>query len=273
LLRHPELKRPFWGKPLVGVTHILPILWHKETALKKENLPPKALTSITWMLGGNVEERLKRMYLEKGVFLLQASTDIAAYEEILNYLAERIIDIARHPLPTLRELPDIETLPSIWENPDNPDRDGSREDTAASETPVHQGPSLIQVIVLRHDVEDHWTPFGDDSLKEMFEEFVNRRAPDNRPRLHLEWRMLDPSVEGFVDEAARILEVTRLSSGRPILVADPQGLIQEAARNSLHSLLRARQRLMSRSLLNIAKRSLLRLMLSCVGLASKHAAG
>ena len=31
--------------------------------------------------------------------------------------------------------------------------------------------------------------------------------------------------------------------------------------------------LMSRSLLNIAKRSLLRLMLSCVGLASKHAAG
>ena len=30
---------------------------------------------------------------------------------------------------------------------------------------------------------------------------------------------------------------------------------------------------MSRSLLNIAKRSLLRLMLSCVGLASKHAAG
>ncbi len=33
------------------------------------------------------------------------------------------------------------------------------------------------------------------------------------------------------------------------------------------------RRLMSRSLLNIAKRSLLRLMLSCVGLASKHAAG
>jgi hypothetical protein len=32
-------------------------------------------------------------------------------------------------------------------------------------------------------------------------------------------------------------------------------------------------KLMSRSLLNIAKRSLLRLMLSCVGLASKHAAG
>ena len=30
---------------------------------------------------------------------------------------------------------------------------------------------------------------------------------------------------------------------------------------------------MSRCLLNIAKRSLLRLMLSCVGLASKHAAG
>ena len=30
---------------------------------------------------------------------------------------------------------------------------------------------------------------------------------------------------------------------------------------------------MSRSVLNIAKRSLLRLMLSCVGLASKHAAG
>jgi hypothetical protein len=30
---------------------------------------------------------------------------------------------------------------------------------------------------------------------------------------------------------------------------------------------------MSRYLLNIAKRSLLRLMLSCVGLASKHAAG
>ena len=30
---------------------------------------------------------------------------------------------------------------------------------------------------------------------------------------------------------------------------------------------------MSRSLLNIAKRSLLRLMLSSVGLASKHAAG
>ena len=30
---------------------------------------------------------------------------------------------------------------------------------------------------------------------------------------------------------------------------------------------------MSRSLLNIAKRSLLRFMLSCVGLASKHAAG
>lgn len=33
------------------------------------------------------------------------------------------------------------------------------------------------------------------------------------------------------------------------------------------------EELMSRSLLNIAKRSLLRLMLSCVGLASKHAAG
>jgi hypothetical protein len=33
------------------------------------------------------------------------------------------------------------------------------------------------------------------------------------------------------------------------------------------------QRVMSRCLLNIAKRSLLRLMLSCVGLASKHAAG
>jgi hypothetical protein len=30
---------------------------------------------------------------------------------------------------------------------------------------------------------------------------------------------------------------------------------------------------MSRSVLNIAKWSLLRLMLSCVGLASKHAAG
>jgi hypothetical protein len=240
LLRHPELKSPFWGKPLLGVTHILPILWHNETALKKENLPPESLSSITWMLGGSMEERLKRMYLEKGVFLLQISTDVAAYQEILNYLAERIIDIARRPLPTLPEPPDIENLPSIWENPD---RDGSREQlTAASETPALQGPSLIQVIVLRRDVEDHWTPFGDDSLKEMFEEFVNRRAPDNRPRLHLEWRLLDPSVEGFVDETARILEVTRLSSGRPILVADPQGLIQDAARNGLHSLLRTRQR-------------------------------
>ena len=36
---------------------------------------------------------------------------------------------------------------------------------------------------------------------------------------------------------------------------------------------RGPDRPMSRSLLNIAKRSLLRLMLSCVGLASKHAAG
>jgi hypothetical protein len=41
----------------------------------------------------------------------------------------------------------------------------------------------------------------------------------------------------------------------------------------LRNPLRSRPRLMSRSLLNIAKRSLLRLMLSCVGLASKHAAG
>jgi hypothetical protein len=36
---------------------------------------------------------------------------------------------------------------------------------------------------------------------------------------------------------------------------------------------RAASNVMSRYLLNIAKRSLLRLMLSCVGLASKHAAG
>jgi hypothetical protein len=240
LLRHPELKSPVWGKPLLGVTHILPILWHKETALKKENLPPETLSSITWMLGGNLEERLKRMYLEKGVFLLQLSPDIAAYEEILNYLAERIIDIARHPLPTLPEPPDIETLPSIWENSD---RDDSQEQfIAVSETRVLQGPSLIQVIALRHHDDDHWTPFGDDSLREMFEEFVNRRTPDNRPRLHLKWRMLDPSVESFVDEAARILEVTIRSSGRPILVADPQGLIQDAARNGLYSLLRTPQR-------------------------------
>jgi DNA-binding response OmpR family regulator len=35
----------------------------------------------------------------------------------------------------------------------------------------------------------------------------------------------------------------------------------------------AERPVMSRCLLNIAKRSLLRLMLSCVGLASKHAAG
>jgi hypothetical protein len=39
------------------------------------------------------------------------------------------------------------------------------------------------------------------------------------------------------------------------------------------SVLEDRLGVMSRCLLNIAKRSLLRLMLSCAGLASKHAAG
>ena len=52
--------------------------------------------------------------------------------------------------------------------------------------------------------------------------------------------------------------------GQRDLTAEEKKVIMDAVAQSL---------VMSRCLLNIAKRSLLRLMLSCVGLASKRAAG
>jgi hypothetical protein len=97
--------------------------------------------------------------------------------------------------------------------------------------------------VIAHGYSDMVTPYA-----------VSRYILDHLP----------PSIE---EQRAEL----RLYRGRPHVLYRPT--VPSTSRKSLYCVGSSRPRVMSRYLLNIAKRSLLRLMLSYVGLASKHAAG
>jgi hypothetical protein len=244
LSRNPRIRYALGtGEPerryqLQEARNILPIIWSSLRQLQNKDLPPYVVRLITWALDlARVRQNVSTRYLEVGVHRITV-TGRGVYLDILNYFAERIIELAKDPLPPLPAVPDIETLHSaFWDDPEEGKIDRAVVANAVAEVMVAAatgGPTRMLVIEVRH-AEDapNWAPYVDEhSIPALFEEIANRK------KLAMEWMTLDPSAPDFMARMLSALKSAAQNSIRPILVVDPRCLAHEAWREALFALLR-----------------------------------
>jgi hypothetical protein len=241
LKRDPAIRfAPGTGEPekefqLQGARNILPIVWYKLRHLQKDRLPPYVLHSIAWALDRTVPEALNLLYLGDGLRRI-AMEKGGQYDDILDHFAERIIDLAKNPLPPLPAVPDIEKLPNaFWERPGDDKIDRAAAATAIAEamvTPATRGPTRMLVIEVRQQGVTDWTPYaGEHSIPALFEEVSNQK------QLATDWKTLDPGSANFTAQMLSALKDATDRSIRPIVVVDPRCLANEAWRRTLVALL------------------------------------
>src|SRR5262249_48883665 len=104
---------------LEGARNILPIIWWPLQMLSNQKLPPYILGSIQWKIDKNVGRReLSSDYLKLGTRRIAVLRDVD-YEDLLTHFADRIIKLAKDPLPGLQNVPDIESLRNaFWDQPE-----------------------------------------------------------------------------------------------------------------------------------------------------------
>jgi hypothetical protein len=228
---------------LQGARNILPVLWVRLEGLQIWDLPPYVLRLITWSLDTRtLPQNTVARYSQVGMRRIAIEPQSGDYWDILEYLAGRIIDFARNPLPPLGQVPDIETLPNaFW---DDPATDKSHRVAPTSEVAsvtgasLSNGPNRLLVIVVRDSGgASDWMPFSDtQSVAAIFEEVANSKT------MILDWLELDPSARDFTDRVHSVLDTSATNSVRPIIVVDPLCLPKEPVRNTIIALLRQQYR-------------------------------
>jgi hypothetical protein len=101
-IKFPQSKEAWDDFQINGDCRILPVVWDS----LDEDLPPRALRAVTWSLDKEkISEDINTSYLKKGMRHIVRATGLpregAAYDEILTYLANRIVAIMKEPLAPL----------------------------------------------------------------------------------------------------------------------------------------------------------------------------
>ncbi|MHC2282154.1 hypothetical protein ACVME8_008797 [Bradyrhizobium diazoefficiens] len=246
LMRDPGIRyAPGTGEPekefqLQGARNILPIVWYKLRHLQNQKLPPYVVHSIAWTLSTPVATQVNTRYLEAGLRRI-AMERCGEYDDILDHFAERIIDLAKDPLPPLPAVPDIGTLRNaFWSQPEESQIDRAAAASAVAQAVVAsatRGPTRMLVIEVRAQGASDWSPYvGDQSIPALFEEVSNQK------QLSTDWMTLDPSAADFMDRMMSALEDAADRSIRPIVVVDPRCLANGVWRSTLVGLLQRRRR-------------------------------
>jgi hypothetical protein len=99
--------------------NILPILWFSERQLVELNkLPPDAVRTIQYTLDLAKKHHLNQTYRAKGMSIITTQRR-GTYWEILSHLADRIVELAKKPLPSTTPPPDVRTLRNaFWDPPE-----------------------------------------------------------------------------------------------------------------------------------------------------------
>jgi hypothetical protein len=246
LLRNREvhyIKAPPRGNEeleLRGWRNIVPIFWERPSIMKgrQPSLPPFVLNAIQWTphLKRPEDSSLLACYQDLGLRAISRRYRIK-YRELVDLVAETIVEFARDPPPALTEVPDIENLRNVfWQPPHDAPLDAV---TTVSPEPVladvSLGPRHLLIIAVRHSAVTNtpWFPYaGEESIAAAVEQFAFRS------KLAARWLGLDPSAPNFLDAALSAIRKVASHSGRVLLVGDPLILPDETSRIGLLDLLR-----------------------------------
>jgi hypothetical protein len=226
---------------LQGARNVLPIVWLKLSHLQNQKLPPYVVRLIKWSLDSeSISAAANARYLKVGMRRITI-TGGATYDDIVDFLAERIVQLAKNPLPLLPEIPDIEQLRNaFWETPEDHMIDRAGSATAVVESMVvgaTGGPGRMLVMEVRRAADIADRPADQESsIRAMLEEVANQKE------LAIDWMALDPDASHFMDQTLSRLGAAAKESIRPILLVDPRCLANNITRGTLAAVLQRRCR-------------------------------
>jgi TIR domain len=217
--------------------NIVPILWVGKKELETlSDLPPSIVRKISHSLAeDSIPSKRISAYREIGLSRFAAQPRTVAYQEILEHLALRIVELSKTPPGRIAPPPDIETLADAFRELPEKDihvEDSMPEPVQAIPGPVGRGPNTVLALEVSVPGPD-WIPYA-GSWK--LEALAGEVAESRRPRFAYKHQKFDADA---VDMPARLrvaMDAATTDQVVPILFIQPACLANAGIRSALTSL-------------------------------------